>query len=235
VLGRTITNNGALEYLDVVDAALAQPVAPLWIAYKLVLNFGYVPETTDLLSNPDPLVASVASALAARWSLKDAVAAMFLDDRFRYADASLGRQTVRQPIEMAVHAAKALGFSADNAQLMARLNAMSQKPFEPPNVSGWPIGKSWLSPTTMIARYDLGLTSFNLWAGASVLAAPLPASADLPAWTARLGLAGLSAGTESAVLGYLSAAASSVPAAPERERQTGVLALLVSSPDWMVM
>lgn len=232
VLGRTITNQGALEYLAVVNAALAQPIAARWLAYKLVLNFGYVPDTTDLLTAPDPLVAAVADALGPNWDLRNAVRTLLLADGFRFADAAAGRQSVRQPIELAVHAAKALGFSADNTQLLARLGAMSQKPFQPPNVSGWPVGKNWLSPTTMIARYDLGLTAFNLWAGASVLATPLPASADLTGWTARLGLAALSPVTASGVNNYLTSAPASVP---ERERQTGVLALLMSSPDWMVM
>ena len=99
VLGRTITNQGALEYLAVVNAALAQPIAARWLAYKLVLNFGYVPDTTDLLTAPDPLVAAVADALGPNWDLRNAVRTLLLADGFRFADAAAGRRSVRQPIE----------------------------------------------------------------------------------------------------------------------------------------
>lgn len=240
VLGRTIANLEAAEYQEVVTAALTckvggQAVAPLYIAYKLVLSFGYVPDTTDLLTAPDPVVAAVAAALGPAWDLRAAVQAMLMHDGFRSAEGTLGRQTVRQPIELAVHAAKALGYGANQAQLVTLLGRMAQKPFQPPNVSGWQIGKEWFSPTTMIARYDLGITSYNLWAALNqVLRAALPASADRAGWAARMGLAGFSPGTEAAIWGpggYLSAPGTTA----EAERQKGVLALIMSSPDWMVM
>lgn len=237
VLGKPIVYNaadkGATEYQQVVAAALGQAVAPRYLAYKLVLSFGYVPTTTDVLINPDAVVADVATALAPpAWDLRAAVRTLLLHDGFRSADATAGRQSFRQPVELAVHAAKALGFGANNAQILTLLGRMSQKPFQPPNVSGWPVGHNWLSTTTMIARYDLGITAYNLWAALNKnLRVVLPASGDLAGWAALLGLAGLTTNTEAALRNYLGSPGTT----SEAEKQKGVLALIVSSPDWMVM
>ena len=80
--------------------------------------------------------------------------------------------------------------------------------------------------------YDLGITAYALWLAVNqVLRVALPASGDLAAWAARLGLAGLSPSTEAAIRGYLASPGTTA----EAEKQKGVLTLLMSSPDWMVM
>jgi uncharacterized protein (DUF1800 family) len=231
VLHRTITDQGDKEYLEIVDVALAQRVAPLFIAYKLALNFAYVPETTNLLKSPGPLIGKIARALRrTNWNLREAVRTMLLADEFRYADESRGRQVVRQPIELVVHACKALGMSSNNANAIAMLERMGQVPFKPPNVGGWPFGKDWLSPATFLARYDWGILAYQLYKK-GVIKDALPASGDLKTWTAKFGLAAVSKNTQTAIQSYLH----SRKGAPEAELQTGVLALIVSSPDWMVM
>jgi uncharacterized protein (DUF1800 family) len=230
ILGQTITDKGAAEYKEVVRIALSQPVASRYVAYKLVTNFAYVPTTTDLLGACDPLVASVATVLAQSWDLRAAVRAMLLDDRFRFADVAVGRQSVRQPIEIVVHAAKALELNTFDTRLLPVMARMGQKPFQPPNVSGWPTGERWLSPTTTIARYDFGILIAQLGLS-SVGGVRWPAAADLAGWATRLGLADLSPQTTNVLQRYL---ATSVGAS-ELQRQTGVVAMLLSSPDWTVM
>lgn len=231
VLGRTITNKGDKEYLDIVDVALDQTVSPLFIAYKMVLNFAYVPETRNLLRSPGPLIGRIARTLrATKWNLREAARTMLLADEFRYADESRGRQVVRQPIELVVHACKALGISAQDASAALILRRMGQSPFQPPNVGGWPFGKNWISPATFLARYDWGILAHQLYS-AGILKDALPSPGDLAAWKSRFGLAALTRNTESALRSYVAARKG---AAPE-ELQMGVLALIVSSPDWMVM
>ena len=63
VLGRKIEPGGDGEYKQIVDVALDQKVSPHFIAYKLVLNFAYVPQTRDLLRSPGPLIEKVAKTL----------------------------------------------------------------------------------------------------------------------------------------------------------------------------
>jgi hypothetical protein len=123
-----------------------------------------------------------------------------------------------------------LGVSAGDAKAVQILARMGQKPFQPPNVGGWPFGKSWISPATFLARYDWGILAHQLYKNGLIKDA-LPEPGDLKAWRARFGLAGFTANTDKTIRSYLA----SRRTAPIEELQTGVLALLVSSPDWMVM
>jgi uncharacterized protein (DUF1800 family) len=235
VLGVTFGNLGDQEYKKVVDIALAQDAAPKFLAYKMAVNFAYLPPTGDLFQDPDPLVDRVAESLrASNWDLKQAMRTLLLADEFRYADPAAGRQVVRQPIDLVASACKQIGIGAKSANVTTMLRRMGQVPFEPPNVGGWPVNKEWLSPVTTLARYDWGVTCHNLWSGslpAQRSGGDLPASSDLDGWAKRFGLDGLSANTTTSIRDYLQSRA----AAPEAERQAGVLILLASSPDWMVM
>jgi uncharacterized protein (DUF1800 family) len=225
VLGTQFTDAGEHEYGQLIDLLLRQPVAYRFVAAKLVANFAYEPDWSNLLTRPDPLVAGVADALArSDWDVRAAMRTLLLSDEFRTGDAGAQRLLVRQPVELTVHAAKALGVTADNEQVVYALAHMGQSLFLPPNVSGFPTGLGWLSPSTVLGRYELGgvMNALNPMG--------LPASGDLGAWARRLGLAGLSAETEQAVRGYLAATRST-----EDTRQTGVLILLLSSPDWAVI
>jgi uncharacterized protein (DUF1800 family) len=236
VLGVTFGNLGDQEYKKVIDIALAQDAAPKFVAYKLVKNFAYLPATGDLFQDPDPLVDKVAATLrSSNWDLKEAMRTLLMSDEFRFADPSVARQVIRQPIDLVASACKQIGVSAKSANVTTLLRRMGQLPFEPPNVGGWPTSKEWLSPVTTLARYDWGVTVYNLAATVSTNAlnpgVQLPAANDLDAWASRFGLAGLSDNTRTLINDYLAARAG----APNNERQAGVLILLASSPDWMVM
>jgi uncharacterized protein (DUF1800 family) len=240
VLGRTITDAGDLEYKAIVDAALSQPVAPKFVAYKLVQSFAYVPTTRDLFADPDPLVDVVANALAGSgWSIRQAVRALLLSDHFRYADPSLERQVVRQPAELVVHGAKAAGIAADDPALPKVIAAAGQSLFEPPNVGGWPVGRGWLSTTTAIARYGIPVALAKIRTQTLEALRPvLPPSSDVAsganAWARHMGLAALHPTTLAALKSYVSVRKGQA-GATEIELQDGILSLLMSSPDWEVM
>lgn len=226
VLGRTIENLGDEEYLAVVDAALAKPVASRFLAEKLVANLAYV------LVPGDPLVERVAAELRKEWSIADALRLLLRADAFRYAAASRGRQLVRTPVEAVVHAAKALGVAFDDNTLVWQLERMGHAVFEPIDVSGWPLGEDWITPVSAIARYDAGLA---LWHKAKEVTArdlaPLPEAGDLKGWAHLLGLPGFSRNTTHAIGAYLRR----TPKAGDEPHQAGVLALILSSPEWVVM
>ena len=237
VLGTTFGNLGADEYKKVIDIALAQDHAPKFVAYKMVINFAYVPPTGDLFQDPDPLVDKVAATLrSSNWNLKEGMRTLLMADEFRFADPSASRQVVRQPIDLVASACKQIGVSAKSHNVTTLLRRMGQLPFEPPNVGGWPKSKEWLSPVTTLARYDWGVTVYNLWASATGPVqvgnlSNLPPTNDLDAWARRFGLAELSANTRTLIQDYLAARAG----APDNERRAGIMILLASSPDWMVM
>jgi len=228
ILGRTIPNLGADEYIAVVDAALAQPAAAQFVAWKLVGGLAYVPTQNDV--TVDPLVRDVAVSLRTRWNIRDALHTLLNHSLFRNADPALGRQLVRQPVDAVVAACKALNVSALNANAMVACQQMGQNLFRPPNVGGWPMGSRWLSPATALARYGWGYIAWTVWAN-TPLHSELPDPHDLTAWATTFGLAGLQPSTASAINGYLTERAAASP----DELRAGVVALLIASPDWMVI
>jgi uncharacterized protein (DUF1800 family) len=233
VLGTTITNGGATEFVHLVDVALAQRVAARFIAYKLVAGLAYAPATTDLLSAPDPLVAKVATALtASKWELKPALRTLMLADEFRTTNGADARRAVRSPAEVAVSTCKALKIAADDAAFPPAVAGMGQQLLVPPNVGGWPKGKRWLSSSTVVGRYSWGITAYASWQKASAhTRAGLPAPADLAGWASRFGVASVSPSTADAISTYVSGR----KGAGLDELQAGVMALVLTSPDWTVV
>src|SRR5205085_1643395 len=134
-------NEGAGEYHHLIDVALAQPVSPRFVAAKLVANFAYAPDMANLLTRPDPLVTRVADTLRATdWDLRAAMRTLLSSDEFRTGDTAAQRVLVRQPVELAVAAAKALNVSLNDSNVVFALSRMNQDLFAPPNVGGFPTG-----------------------------------------------------------------------------------------------
>ncbi|HEX7166142.1 MAG TPA: DUF1800 domain-containing protein [Acidimicrobiales bacterium] len=241
ILGQTVTNLGAEEYKAVIEIALSQPIASRFVAYKLVQNLAYVPTSLDLLADPDPLVEEIAAALRANdWQLRPAIRTMLLSDNFRSASAAAGRQVVRQPVELCVHATKATRLGANNGTLYSYLTRAGQTLLRPPNVGGWPVGKAWLSPSTTTARYDLAVQVANLHnqRAEQVRSLFLPATADIDtggaAWAAFMGLHAFTSNTLATLRSYL-ASRRGRGGVTEFELQAGVFVLAATSPDWQVM
>jgi uncharacterized protein (DUF1800 family) len=244
VLGRTIggypsaDTRNTVEYKEVADAALAHNfgiTTSRFIAYKLALELGYTPAIDD------PLIDDVAWDIRAgdKWDLRAGVRLLLTHPRWRYADASAGRQLVRSPIEVAVHGAKVLGVDCDIANNGLQSGAAAtgatragQEAFRPPNVGGWPNALNWLSQTTMLGRYDLGVSLVAAWkAQHADQVTKMPASGDVAGWTKFMGLARLSTSTELRLREYIASPGTTV----EADKQTSMFVLLGASPDWQVM
>ena len=232
VLGRTITNGGATEYLQLIDAALAQATSARFIGYKLVAGLAYQPSTTDVVNHPDPLVAKVGDSLRrSGWDIKTAVRTLLMSDEFRNSNGSDGRRYVRSPVEVTVGTLKALNVTANNEPISQAVGTMGQQLLVPPNVGGWPKGRRWLSSSTLVARYGWGLTAYGRWQQGPILRPALPASTDLNGWAAMFGLSSLSGSTAGALRHYVD----SRKGAAAEELQAGIMSLLLTSPDWMVV
>ena len=239
ILGQTVNDEGAREFERVVDIALAQPAATRFLAFKMVQEFAYTPTSRNLATRPDPLVSKVAATLkSSDWDMAKAMRTLMLADEFRYGDPLKGRQRVRQPVELTVAACRALGVNADNVSFLEPLSRMGQQLLAPPNVGGWPVGDGWLSPVTTLGRYDLALrvrAAFNLLNPASLSSfatrtAP-PAPDDLAGWAKTFGIPALSSATTTSIKDYLAKRKND----PEQDRRDGVIALILSSPEWVVM
>jgi uncharacterized protein (DUF1800 family) len=77
-----------------------------------------------------------------------------LRSKLFFADANL-RTKVVSPVEFVVAAARALEMFDPSPSTLALADwagRLGQDLFEPPNVGGWPGGRGWVSPRTMIGR-----------------------------------------------------------------------------------
>jgi uncharacterized protein (DUF1800 family) len=68
------------------------------------------------------------------------------------------RQRVKSPVEYVAGVVRAVRPSAAPRELVQPLEAMGQSLFAPPNVKGWPGGKTWLNSATVLARQNFAQT-----------------------------------------------------------------------------
>jgi uncharacterized protein (DUF1800 family) len=248
ILGRTVGGHlpgspeEALEYTEVTEAALAHDggrTVSRFLAYKLVLEFGYSPNTANLAG--DPVVEAVASAIRAgdAWDLRAGVRTMLLHPGWRYASSASGYDLVRSPVEIIVHAAKILNYPPVPwgsllwpQQVMPAAERTGQLLFLPPNVGGWPNGLAWLSQVSNLARYDVMVTLVTYWKnlGLDTLGA-MPPSGDLDAWAWYMGLPGFGTNTTLRLREFLADPGTTV----EVEKQMSMFILVGCCPEWQVM
>ncbi len=77
-----------------------------------------------------------------------------LRSRLFFADANIGTR-LKSPVEFVIGAARALEMFDPAPSTLALADwcaRLGQDLFEPPNVGGWPGGRAWINPRTMIGR-----------------------------------------------------------------------------------
>ncbi len=85
---------------------------------------------------------------------------MFTQDWF-YDPVNVGTK-IKSPIDLIVHAMKILKITFDSSNSMTFLQrGLGQVLFSPPNVAGWPGGRSWINNATMMLR--LNMVNFLLY------------------------------------------------------------------------
>lgn len=139
---------------EVLEILIAHPKTYLFVGHKL-LKFYLTPEP------PEALVAEAARVLR-EGGTREMLRWLFTRDEF-YAPGHRGA-LIKSPIEYLVGLAYAAGDSKiaigkDDEKAAQRLvNAlasMGQIPFDPPNVSGWDGGLSWLAESPLLVRMNL--------------------------------------------------------------------------------
>jgi uncharacterized protein (DUF1800 family) len=121
----------------------------------------FIPERTwyRFISSANPLPEnhSTISAFAAR-DVKTLVTALINDPALSSVDNSI----VKSPVEWFVAVCRALSLTPSQLPSFTKLNGylekLSQIPFQPPNVGGWPTDQAWLSSAS--AQYRL---AFATW------------------------------------------------------------------------
>lgn len=141
-LGQT----GNFDGDNVVDVIMRQPASPRFIAGKLFSFFAYPNPSAEVLG---PLVDAYKGN---DLSIKALVRAILTSDEFYSAKAY--RAIVKSPIEFVAGTLRTLGIDNDGKQLAPAAISMGQEPFNPPNVAGWPGGRTWLASGTWLARVN---------------------------------------------------------------------------------
>jgi uncharacterized protein (DUF1800 family) len=158
-LGKT----GLLDTQGVIDRILGQPATATFIASRVAQHFvtaqpdaGYVKALGDTFRR-------------SRYDVKTLMHAVFTSPEFT-ADASY-RTLVKAPIELMVHAARALGATGVSRLIATAGSGMGQALFDPPDVGGWPNNESWISSNTVVQRVNFATAVL-----AHLKGAPPPAS-----------------------------------------------------------
>ena len=143
-LGQTGNFNGD----DIIDIVVRQPQTANFLCTKL---FKYFVHETPSSADIAPLTKTY---FASGYDMRAVVGAILTAPSF-YSDAAF-HSKIKSPVEFTVTALRTLDapFSATNNMLIGATHTMGQDLFNPPNVKGWPGGKTWMNTMTLITRVN---------------------------------------------------------------------------------
>jgi uncharacterized protein (DUF1800 family) len=143
-LGQTGPFNGD----DVIDIILRQTACSEFIAKKLWTFYAY--------EDPSPaLVDELASNFRqTSYEIRPLMSTIFRSAEFYSPDAV--RTQIKSPVQWVVQTSKVLETPMARPQITINaLRQLGQIPFAPPNVKGWDGGRSWITTSTLLYRYNM--------------------------------------------------------------------------------
>ena len=149
-LGQT----GAFNGDDILDIVVKHPATADFVCTKL---FKYFVHETPSPADIAPLAKTYFNS---GYDIRAVMASILTSPTF-YSEAAY-HSKIKNPTEFTVTALRTLDapFSAANNNLLSATRTMGQELFSPPNVKGWPGGKTWMNTMTLITRANFasGLT-----------------------------------------------------------------------------
>ena len=149
-LGRTGNFTGE----DVLNIILEQPATAEFITTKLYRFF--------VNDTPDPRrIQPLAQAFyRSRYDISDLLERLFSADWF-YDPANVGTR-IKSPVELLAGIKRTFGVELTNEKpLIVFQKALGQTLFQPPNVAGWPGGRSWIDSSSLLYRLQLPAVLFR--------------------------------------------------------------------------
>jgi uncharacterized protein (DUF1800 family) len=141
--------DGMQDGLDFLTALAANPQTPRYLGAKLYRFF--VSESGDV---PESFLTKVSAVyFQSGYDMRQVMQEILLSQEFWDAGSVFARFS--WPAEFVVRALKDIGwngFSVGNA--LTPLASMGQNLFDPPDVSGWDLGRLWFSTGSMLARMN---------------------------------------------------------------------------------
>ena len=146
--------SGALSGDDIIDTLVQQPACARFIGRKLLRYF--------VEDDPAPeVVETMASSIRAHhFELRPVLTELFSSSEF-YSDRVMHAQ-IKSPVQFVVQTAKLLDAPLPAPTAVQNgLRQMGQILFAPPNVKGWDGGKSWITTSTLLFRYNFANYMIN--------------------------------------------------------------------------
>ena len=140
IFGKT----GRFDSDGVVDLTFAERDVGHFLAGKLLKRF--------VCEDPPPkLVDSLAKAFVdAGFEIKPVLRSLFRSEAFFSEKAR--RPLLKSPIEYAVGFVRSTGLEPPLLVLDSALEVLGERPTFPPSVKGWPRGRAWLTPQSVLER-----------------------------------------------------------------------------------
>ncbi|MBI3401122.1 MAG: DUF1800 domain-containing protein [Acidobacteria bacterium] len=162
---------GMQDSLDLINALAGNPNTARYLATKLYRFF------VSEFGAPDPsFVNAIASVyLQSGYDMKVVMREVLLSPQFWDPNNYFARYS--WPVEFVVRALKDVGWTGFSvATALTPLSNMGQTLYEPPDVSGWRLGKAWFSTSAMLSRMNFAAQlatnqKFNIAARAKAAAA----------------------------------------------------------------
>jgi uncharacterized protein (DUF1800 family) len=142
-MGRTDDFSGD----DILDIIVQQPACPEWLGRKLWRFF--------VEDEPSPQMVSVVAGLLREnhFELRPVLREILSSAEF-YSDRVV-RSQIKSPVQFLVQSCKLLETELPPRGITQNaLQQMGQVLLAPPNVKGWDGGKSWISTSTLLFRYN---------------------------------------------------------------------------------
>jgi uncharacterized protein (DUF1800 family) len=149
VIPARASSTGMQDGIDLINAVAAHPATGPRLARKL---YGFFVNEVD---EPDAgLIADVAAVYyATGYEIGPMVRRLLLSSQFR--DPANYYKRYSWPVEYVVRAIKEVGWTGFSVgDTLSPLANMGQQLLEPPDVSGWDLGKTWFSTGAMLARMN---------------------------------------------------------------------------------
>jgi uncharacterized protein (DUF1800 family) len=142
-----MTRKGNWDGDDVIDIILLQPACAPYIANKLFSFFAYENAEPALIDNLGKVFRE------AKYELRPVIRTMLTSKAF-YSERAIGTQ-IKSPIQLVCGTVRQLGLKSPEPRfIFGALQQMGQVPLMPPNVKGWPGGRSWINTSTLFVRYN---------------------------------------------------------------------------------